>query len=83
MIADIRFVSVLGRTILQVKKCHLQTDASGAFCGLIDLPWESVPTVHFDSIDAFRQAERDDRSECANSLAYHDLAASGGIVDAS
>jgi hypothetical protein len=81
MISDIRFITVLGKTILQVKKCEPQVNADGAFCGMLELPWESVPTVHFESIDSYRDAESRDRRECADALAYRDLAASGGIGD--
>jgi hypothetical protein len=65
MISDIRFVDVCGKKVMQVKRSHVQVDASGAFCGLIDMPWEAVMTVHFGSVDEYRQHERDDRANSA------------------
>jgi len=80
MISDIRFIELLGKTTLQVKKCQPQVDGSGAFCGFLESPWEAVPTVHFESIDSYREAESRDRSECADALAYGDLSSSGGTI---
>ena len=81
MISDIRFITVLGKTTLQVKRCEPQVNADGSFCGLLESPWEPVPTVHFKSLDLYREEESRDRRECADALAYRDLAASSGIGD--
>lgn len=56
LIADIRFVSIQGRTDhLEIRRGYPVTDASGAICGFEAGEWEALHTAHFPTAASYKE----------------------------